>query len=127
MSKRGVVVGVLGAASLFVVGEAGASANVVWCYTDPPIQVTTPAGHNLTVNNTVYLPPGSGSIVQDIRESATAVPDGHGGTQIRITTYVPEAISRTTIVSTENRYQVSTSASAEGGEDITTDLDVPTS
>ena len=126
MSKRTVVVGVLGAIALLVVAEGSASANVVWCYTDPPVHVTTPGGHSLTVNNTVYLPPSTARFNRYIWDRATAVPDGHGGTLIEVTVYVPEEISHTTVVSTENRYQVSASSPAEGGEEITTYLDVPT-
>src|SRR5260370_26014492 len=37
-------------------GAAPASAMVLWCESDPPIQVVTPAGTNLTVNNMIYVP-----------------------------------------------------------------------
>src|SRR4029077_16788884 len=36
-------------------GGTAASAHVVFCMYDPPIQVVTPGGANLTVNTTVYL------------------------------------------------------------------------
>ena len=126
MSKRSVLVGAVGAAALFVAAQGGASANVVWCFSDPPIQVTTPAGHNLTVNNTVYMARPYVRFNRFIKDSAVAVSDGHGGTLIIVNVYVPETISRAVIISSENRYQLSTTASAEGGEGVTTFLDVPT-
>ena len=127
MSKRSVLAGAFGAAALFVVAQGGAAANMVWCYTDPPVQVTTPGGHHLTVNNTVYLPPNAIRYGRYVTDTATAVPDGHGGTLIVVTVHIPESVDSAWVVSSEYRYSVSDSDTSEGGGSTTTFLDVPTS
>src|SRR5258708_11747921 len=66
------------AAALLIVGEATASANCEWCVYDPPIQVVTPGGHIVTVNNTIYLPPYERHLASHFTATATAVSNGHG-------------------------------------------------
>jgi len=125
--KKRLVVGTLAAGFMLVAGQATASANVVWCLTDPPIELVTPGGHNLTVNNMVYLPPKYVHLRRQIREGAIAVPDGHGGTLLTVQVGIPTGVSRAQVVSSENRYQVSSEASGSGGMAITLFLDVPIS
>ena len=56
MKARSVTFGALLACGLMVAGQGVASANMTWCLSDPPIQVLSPGGHYLVVNNLVYLP-----------------------------------------------------------------------
>src|SRR5256885_12728566 len=79
MKARSFIVGGLLAGAMMMATSVGASANFVWCMSDPPIQVVTPGGHNLTVNNMVYLPPYALHLKNSVTDSATVQPDGHGG------------------------------------------------
>ncbi len=127
MSKRVVVVGAL-AAGLLVLGQGTASANVMWCLSDPPIQVVTPGGHNLSVNNMIYLSPADRHIAKRITDDAIAAPDGHGGTLITVHIYVPQGAHGAHIVSSNFRYRVTETNSSPGGATVVTlKLDVPTS
>ncbi|SRR5260370_4989581 len=122
MKTRSVVVGVLLAGVMVVAGEGVASANMTWCVSDPPIQVVTPGGHNLVVNNQVYLPPYAMHLKDDITDGAVVQPDGRGGTLITVYVHVP---AHSHVVSSENRYHFSTQG--DGTSLITLHLDVPIS
>ena len=127
MSTRVVVVGAL-AAGLFVLGGQGAaSANVLWCVSDPPIRVVTPGGHNLMVNNMIYLSPVDRHRAKLITEDAATAPDGRGGTLITVHVYIPRAIRSAYVVSSNYRYEVSQADGAAGGRVVTLSLDVPAS
>jgi hypothetical protein len=127
MSKRVVVLGALAAGLLVLGGQGAASANVMWCMSDPPIQVVTPGGHNLSVNNMVYLSPIDRHIASQITDGATAVPDGRGGTLITVHMYIPSAAHGASVVSSNFRYEVTdTGGTRNGGVTLTLTLDVPT-
>jgi hypothetical protein len=128
MSKRVIVVSGLAAVLMVLGGQGIASANVMWCVSDPPIPVVTPGGHNLTVNNMVYLSPIDRHIASKITDDATTAPDGRGGTLITVHVYLPATSHGGHVVSNNFRYRVSDSNSAQGGGTILTlSLDVPTS
>ncbi|TMC50892.1 MAG: hypothetical protein E6J20_16665 [Chloroflexi bacterium] len=122
MKARSVVVAVLLGGALLVAGGGTASANMAWCVSDPPIQVVTPGGHNLTVNNLVYLPPYALHLKNRITDDASAAPDAKGGTLITVNVHVP---ANAHVVSSEYRYQVS--SQKDGYTLITLYLDVPIS
>ncbi len=124
--KKRLVVGTLAAGLMLVAGQATASANVVWCGSDPPIELVTPGGHHITVNNMVYLPPMDLHVLRQITDGASAAPDGHGGTLVTVHVRIPSGVSQAHVVSSENRYQVSSGADAVGGVVVTLYLDVPT-
>jgi hypothetical protein len=113
------------AAAFLVAGEATASANAEWCVDDPPIQVVTPGGAILAVNNTIYLPPYDVHLASQFTASATVAPDGHGGTLITVHVHIPSTASSAHVVSSENRFQVSSSGGGTGGTTVTDYLDVP--
>lgn len=122
MKARSLVVGGLVAGAMLVSTSVGASANVVFCMSDPPVQVVTPGGHTLTVNNQVYLPPGSMKLMNNVTDDASAQPDGHGGTLITVVVYVPAAAR---VVASVNRFAVT--AVGYGTGVVTLHLDVPIS
>lgn len=126
MKKRWVV-GTLAAGLLLMAGQATASANVVWCLSDPPIELVTPGGHNITVNNMIYLPPMYRHLAREVRDDASVAPDGHGGTLVTVNVRIPSGVSKARVVSSDNRYQVSAEAASEGGVVVTLHLDVPLS
>ncbi len=125
MRLRTILPAAMIAVALSFAGGAGVSANVMWCVFDPPIQVVTPGGENLTVNNMVYIPIYDRHLASHFAVSATAVSDGHGGTLISVHTQVAAGISSAHIVSAVNRYQVSSAGGGGGGTVVTTMLDVP--
>jgi hypothetical protein len=120
MKARSFVVGGLLAGAMLMATSVGASANFAWCMSDPPIQVVTPGGHNLTVNNMVYLPPYALHLKNSVTDSATVQPDGRGGTLITVHVVVP---APSHVVSSEARYQVR--SEKDGSNVITLYLDVP--
>jgi len=128
MSKRVVVLGALTSGLLAVGGQGAASANVMWCLSDPPIQVVTPGGHNLSVNNMIYMSPVDRHIANQITDDATTAPDGRGGTLITVHVHIPSAAHGASVVSNNYRYRVTkTGGTTDGGITLTMTLDVPTS
>jgi hypothetical protein len=122
-----VVLGTLAAAGMLGLGQGAASANMVWCVSDPPAQVVTPGGHTLTVNNMIYLTPGSRVFEAAVVDGVTAAPDGTGGTLLTVQVFVPYGVSSGRVVSSVNRYQVSSQGVGSGGSVVTLYLDVPAS
>lgn len=128
MSKRGFAAGALVAGLLVLGGQVAASANVVWCAFDPPIQVVTAGGSHLTVNNMITMSSADRDIAKLITDDATATPDGVGGTLITVHVRIPQGAHGANVVSTNHRYRVSaTSSTPGGGVVITLELDVPAS
>jgi hypothetical protein len=113
------------AAALSFAGVAPASAMVLWCESDPPIQVITPAGANLTVNNMIYVPWFDMHLATHFPASATALADGHGGTLVTVNVQVAWGVSVAHVVSSANRFQISSPGDGTGGTVVTTYLDVP--
>jgi hypothetical protein len=113
------------AAAFSFAGVMPASAMVLWCESDPPIQVITPGGANLTVNNMIYVPIYDMRLATHFQASATAVSDGHGGTLITVQIQVAWGVAFAHVVSSENRFQVVSPGDGTGGTVVTTYLDVP--
>ena len=122
MKAKSVVGGILAAGAMVVLGQVGASANVVWCMFDPPATVTTPAGTSVNVNTTVYLPAGSSTLKNQVATSAVASADAAGGTRITVYVHVPATAH---VVATVKQFKVSTQA--DGGPNLTLYLDIPIS
>ncbi len=128
MSKRVFVLGALASGLLVFGGQAAGSANVMWCLSDPPIQVVTPGGHYLSVNNMIYLSPVDRHIARQITDDATAAPDGRGGSLITVHVHIPAGAHGAGVVSNNYRYRVAQSGGTSGGGIVLTfKLDVPTS
>jgi hypothetical protein len=126
--KRAVVVGALTLGLLVLGGQGAASANVMWCLSDPPIQVVTPGGHNLSVNNMIYMSPVDRHIAHLITDDATTAPDGRGGTLITVHVHIPAGAHGASVESNNYRYKVTRSGgTSSGGVVLTLNLDVPTS
>jgi hypothetical protein len=126
MKPRNVVAGVVAAGAMVVGGAGSAAANIVWCMSDPPVQLATAAGTNLTVSVSVAVPQGESKYVNDVKVNAVTNPDGNGGTMIAIYVSVPSTVSVANVTATVKKYKVSTSGSAVGGSSTTLYLDVPT-
>lgn len=129
MKARRVVAGVFGAGAMLFAGQVAASANIAWCMDDPPIQVQTAGGTNVTVNTKVYVPQSESGYLSSMTESATTAPDGAGGTLITVSVNLPAGITTARVVASVNRTKLSASASATGtgGQTLILHLDVPTS
>lgn len=120
MKARSVVAAVLAAGAMLVAGQVVASANVAWCIWDPPIQVVSPGGQQLMVNNQVYLPRSAVYLKSAVVDGAVAQADLSGGTLITVHVHVPITSH---VVSTEYRYRVS--AQNDGSGVVTLYLHVP--
>lgn len=128
MRNKAVVVGALVAGLLVAGGQGAASANVMWCVMDPPIQVVTPGGHSLSVNNMVYLSPVDRHLATRITDYASAISDGKGGTLITVHVVIPQGAHGASVVTNNFRYRVTdTSGAPGGGTVLTLQLDVPIS
>ena len=113
------------AAALSWAGGAPASANVMWCMSDPPLQVATPGGQTLSVNIAIYMPANQQHLARGFSDTATVASDGLGGTLVTVDVEVPSGVSSAYIVSSVNRYQVSANGTGQGGTVVTMYLDVP--
>jgi hypothetical protein len=125
MKARRVVSGVVTAGAMLVAGAVSASANIAWCIDDPPVQVETPAGANLTVNTGVSVVNKQARYLNDVVVVAVTEPDGSGGTRITVTVTVPATIGTATVTAAVNKFKVSASTTVAGGDSATLVLDVP--
>jgi hypothetical protein len=126
-----VVVGSLGGLIALVMGHGAALANAEWCVSDPPLQVVTPGGQNLMVNNMVYLAQsqsnqqGNFNTKGQTTETATVASNGPGHTLITIRVDVADGVQQARVVSSVNRFQVSSQGTGSAGSVIFLYLDVP--
>lgn len=118
--------GVVTAGAMLVGGAVSASANIAWCVGDPPVQVQTPTGTNLTVNVGVAVPQGQAKYIKAVVIGAVTAPDASGGTLITVHVTVPSTVSVANVTATVKKYKVSTSATVPGGGSTTLYLVVPT-
>ena len=121
-----VVAGAL-AAGLVAAAPSSASANILWCAGDPPVQVVTPGGHYLVVNNYLYVPPAYLHLAKNVTAVGYAVPDGALGTLVTVRVHVPSGLSHLLVVSAQQHYRITTSGDGAGETEITLTLDVPES
>jgi len=116
------------AALLGLAAQVPASANLAWCVYDPPVQVESPEGQNLTVNTYVYyLSSSSRQVAWKVTSDATVASNAYGGTTITVNVYVPAGAGRVHVVAINQRYKVSEEQDGFGGSVMTFTLDVPTS
>ena len=125
MRARSVVAGLAAAGALVVGGAGSASANILWCMDDPPVQVQTPSGANLTVNVTVAVPQHYAKYINNVTVHTATASDGAGGTLITLDVAVPATIPQAKISVSVNKFKVTDSAAAPGGATTTLQLDVP--
>ena len=125
MRTRKLVLAAGTAAALLVVAPGTASANVVWCLSDPPQQLVTPAGNYIVVNTTLYASPSVRHQLSAVTETTESVSDGAGGTLVTVHVFVPQTVGSLTVVATVQRYQLSTTRTGGAGSEITLQLDVP--
>lgn len=126
MKARRVVAGVAAAGAMLVGGAASGSANIAWCIEDPPVQVQTATGSNLTVNVAVAVPQGQARYIGSVAIAAVTEPDVSGGTLIAVSVTVPSTVSVANVTATVKKYKVSTTATVPGGSSATLYLVVPT-
>ncbi len=128
MKLRSLVVAAALAAGLVAAAPGSASANILWCAGDPPVQVVTPGGTSLVVNNYLYVSSADErALARDATADGYAIPDGSLGTLVVITVHVPRGLTHLIAVSAQQRYKLATSAEGQGDSEITLTLDVPQS
>jgi hypothetical protein len=121
-----VVAGAL-AAGLMAAAPSSASANILWCAGDPPVQVLTPGGHYIVVNNYLYVSPAYRHLASKVTADGYAIPDGALGTLVTVHVHVPPGLGHLFVVSAQQHYKVTASGDGDGGTEITLTLDVPES
>ena len=125
MNARSVVAGVMAAGTLLVGGAVSASANLMWCMDDPPVQVQTASGTNLTVNVVVSVPQYQAKYIGNVTTQTFTAPDGAGGTLITLNVTVPSTITTAIVTVKVNKFKVNDTATVPGGTTTTLHLDVP--
>lgn len=125
MAMRPAILGAFGALILLIAPAGTASANISWCVSDPPIQVVTPGGHIVTVNNLIYIAQSEARLGAQITDSATAVSSGPGSSLVTVHVNLPPGITLAHVISSVNRYQLSSQGDGTGGTVVTLYLDVP--
>jgi hypothetical protein len=100
----------------------GATPGLAWssfCEDDPPVQVVTPAGHNLTVNNYLIYERQDRRLMKHAQVYATASPAGPGHTLVVIHVLTPPGgHSGIHVNSKTDRFETSTFADGEWGDEI---------
>jgi len=122
------VVALAAVGGMLLFGPGAASANVAWCIFDPPIQVVTPGGTTITVNNTISLPASARSLQSQVWDEASATPspigngnDG-GGTLITITVHLPAGV-QAQVTSSVDQFQAADDQ--RGVTEVILHLEVP--
>jgi hypothetical protein len=124
--KRLLLAGVI-AAGLVLAGPGTASAHLVFCAGDPPVNLTTPGGHNVTVNNYLYVSPAYRHLASQVTADGFAEANGAGSSRLVVHIHIPGGLSGLYVVSNEQRFHVTSTGTGRGGTDITLTLDVPES
>jgi len=114
------------ASALALAAQAPAAANIAWCVYDPPVQVTTPGGSNLTVNTFVYFSRDARHAAWKVTTDASAESNGYGGTTVTVNVHVPAGAGPVHVVAAVQRYSVTEEQDGIGGTTMTFTLDVPT-
>ena len=128
MKARSMVVGVLAAGVMLVAGAGSASANIAWCFEDPPVQVQTPAGTSLTVNVSVSVAQGEARFMKSVAVDAVTAPAAGGGTLITVNVSVPTTVTAANVTASVKKFKLSTpAATVPGGGAATLYLVVPAS
>src|SRR5262249_12896700 len=110
MKLKTLLAGGAGACGRTVASTAGASASVLWCVGDPPVQMSSPSGTNFTVGTQIFTSGSKQHLSQQVDELVTSAPDGHGGTLVTVEILGP-AGQQMTVVASVNKYKVSAQAS----------------
>ena len=126
MRLRTVLAAAAAALGVLVAASGGASANMLWCLSDPPIQTTTSGGTNLTVNTKLYAAATDRHDLSSVTEQTVSAPDGAGGTLVTVYVSVPSTIDNLVVIAQVQRYGESATGSGTAGSTITLTMDVPT-
>ena len=126
MRLRTVLSAAVAALGVVVAAPGVASANLLWCSSDPPVQTNTPSGTNLTVNTRFYASATDRHDLSSVTEQTVSAPDGAGGTLVTVYVLVPSTIDNLVVVAQVQRYGESATGSGTAGSTITLTMDVPT-
>src|SRR5436309_14636378 len=110
MKARSMVVGVLAAGVMLVAGAGSASANIAWCFEDPPVQVQTPAGTSLTVNVSVSVAQGEARFMKSVAVDAVTAPAAARGTLITVNVSVPTTVTTANVTPSVKTIKLKTPA-----------------
>ena len=126
MRARRIATATVAAGFLALAAASPASANLAWCVYDPPVQVESPQGQNLTVNTFVYFAPSARHVAWKVTSDATVEAGAPGWTTIIVNVYVPAGAGPVHVVAVNQRYKITEAQDGFGGDVMTFTLDVPT-
>jgi len=116
MRRWALALSMAGAALGMSAAPAGAWSS--FCEDDPPVQVVTPAGHNVTINNFVLYHVQDRHLMRHVQFYATAYPAGPGHTFVVIHMVTPKGgMGAVRVTSRTQRFQQETVASGGWGEE----------
>ena len=122
MKVKRLLAGAVVACGMLVASPAVASANIMWCVGDPPVQMKSPSGTNFTVTTQIFTSGDRLRLSQLVEEVVVSTPDGHGGTLVTVEILGP-ADQAMMVVASVYKYKVANVAAGVGVVRVT--LDVP--
>ena len=125
--RRLTIVGALSASAALGLAATPALAWNSWCDNEPPVQVVTPDGHHLTINNWISVPVQDRHLLANMVVYGEAERGEQPGTSI-VTIHVltPGGGSRYVhVTSSTDRFRAVTSADGDWDSEITLQLTVP--
>ncbi|MEP7106062.1 MAG: hypothetical protein ABI838_09470 [Chloroflexota bacterium] len=113
----------LAATGVALVGTlAAASPGLAYqsfCESDPPVQVVTPAGHNVTINNWMLIETSNRHLLKQVVVYGTTEPYGPGHTLVTIHIHTPHGgQGKVHVTSRSTRFQQNANADGGWGEEI---------
>ncbi len=127
--RRLLLPGALAAPAVLALGATTALAWNSWCDDEPPVQVVTPAGHHLTINNWISVPVQDRHLLKHMVVTGDTEPGVEPGTTIvHVHVLTPNGGSPYLHVkSSTSRYQEVSTADGDWASEIDLDLTVPES
>lgn len=100
-----------------------------WCDNEPPLQVVTPAGTHVTINNWISVPVQDRHLLKNMVVSGTTEPGAKPGTTlVHVHVLTPDGGSRNVhVTSSTSRFDQVSSADGDWNSEIVLDLTVPVS
>jgi hypothetical protein len=96
-----------------------ALAYQVYCESDPPVQVVTPAGHNVTINNWMTVETTNRHLLKEMVVYGTTEPYGPGQTLVTIHIHTPHGgQGQVHVRSRSTRFEQGAVADGGWGQDI---------
>ena len=119
MSSRGMVAATAAALVATLAGASPGLAYQSYCESDPPLQVVTPAGHRVTINNWMQIETSNRHLLKQVVVYGTTEPYGPGHTLVHIHIRTPHGgQGKVHVTSRTTRFQQNADADGTWGQEI---------